>query len=218
MSEPLRPLICAHRGASDKLADNSIPAFDAAIAAGADVIETDLRAGPGGQLVLAHDPLTGGEDRVSLDALLELARGRIGLDLELKETGLTEPLLAAIRGWSDWLLITSFQPAVLAELRRQAPDLRTGLLVEAPVTVHPGLAARECGASVVLWEDALATPTALQACARVGLGAWTWTVNAPFALAERLAEPGLQGVITDVPALAVALAGGVAECEEGARA
>ena len=75
----------------------------------------------------------------------------------------------------------------------------------APVSVHPVRAARSCGAAAILWEDDLATPTALRACAAEGLAVWVWTVNAPFRLAERLAED-LEGVITDVPELAVTLA------------
>src|SRR6476661_10038100 len=48
-------LICAHRGASAQLPDNSLAAFEAAIAVGADMIEADVRLA-GHTLVLSHDP------------------------------------------------------------------------------------------------------------------------------------------------------------------
>ena len=46
------PLICAHRGASAQLPDNSLAAFEAAIAVGADMIEADVRL-HGNTLVLS---------------------------------------------------------------------------------------------------------------------------------------------------------------------
>ncbi|HET9102593.1 MAG TPA: glycerophosphodiester phosphodiesterase [Solirubrobacteraceae bacterium] len=207
MTTARRPLICAHRGASADLPDNSLAAFEAAIAAGADVIETDVRQGPDGRLVLAHDPVTGSDTNlVGLDELLAMTRGRIGLDLEIKEPAAAQATCDAVRGWAGWLMITAFDPETLLAVRRHAPRLRTGLIVEAPVTIHPVRAARRCGASAILWEDELATPVALRACATEGLAAWVWTVNAPFGLAERMGDE-LEGIITDVPALATSLAG-----------
>ncbi|MDQ2897430.1 MAG: glycerophosphodiester phosphodiesterase [Actinomycetota bacterium] len=208
----LRPLVCAHRGASEELPDNSLAAFEAAIVAGAAAIETDVRADGQGRLVLAHDPLAPGQDPVTL------AEGRIGLDLELKESEHAPALAAAVGGWTGWLLVTAFDPAAIAEVRRRDRRIRTGLLIEAPVTVHPVLAAQRSGANALLWADELATPTALRACADAALSAWTWTVNAPFRLAERLSEDGLEGVITDVPGLAVALARSVSANADESRA
>ena len=49
------PLIGAHRGASEVAPENSAEAFEAAIAAGADFIETDLRLSRDGVPVSAHD-------------------------------------------------------------------------------------------------------------------------------------------------------------------
>src|ERR1700754_43193 len=39
-----RTLVCAHRGASRRLPDNSLRSFEAAIASGCELIETDVRA------------------------------------------------------------------------------------------------------------------------------------------------------------------------------
>ena len=54
---PARPIVCAHRGASLRLPDNSIEAFEAAIASGCEMIETDVRADRQGRPVLSHDRL-----------------------------------------------------------------------------------------------------------------------------------------------------------------
>ena len=52
---PGRPLVIAHRGYSEKHTDNSRESFEAAITAGADLIETDIRQSQDGILVCVHD-------------------------------------------------------------------------------------------------------------------------------------------------------------------
>ncbi len=50
-----RPLIMAHRGASALLPENSLSAFERAVADGADILETDLHFTKDDQIVLIHD-------------------------------------------------------------------------------------------------------------------------------------------------------------------
>ncbi len=50
-----RPLVIAHRGTSLVAPENTLPAFELAIAAGAGMIETDALLTADGQVVLAHD-------------------------------------------------------------------------------------------------------------------------------------------------------------------
>ncbi len=50
------PRICAHRGYNTVAPENTMPAFGAAVAMGAEEIEFDLWATKDGQLVTAHDP------------------------------------------------------------------------------------------------------------------------------------------------------------------
>ncbi len=54
-AELKRPLIMAHRGASDLLPENTLAAFQKAIDDGADVLETDLHFTQDDQIVLIHD-------------------------------------------------------------------------------------------------------------------------------------------------------------------
>ena len=74
--------VAAHRGYSEKYPENTMPAFTAALALGADQIETDVRAASDGQLVLMHDEdvkrTTDGEGRVrdmTLEKFLALDAG-----------------------------------------------------------------------------------------------------------------------------------------------
>lgn len=50
-----RPLVMAHRGASALLPENSLSAFERAIADGADILETDLHFSKDDELVVIHD-------------------------------------------------------------------------------------------------------------------------------------------------------------------
>jgi len=76
-----RPRIWAHRGASALVTENTIAAFDAARAAGADGIELDVRACRGGEVVVFHDDdlerLAGRGDRICDLALSEIRTVRL---------------------------------------------------------------------------------------------------------------------------------------------
>jgi glycerophosphoryl diester phosphodiesterase len=50
-----RPLLVAHRGASTVAPEHTIPAYEAAITAGADVLELDVHLSADDQLVVIHD-------------------------------------------------------------------------------------------------------------------------------------------------------------------
>lgn len=53
---PQRPLIAAHRGFTAVFPENTLPAFQAALDLGADIIETDAHVSADGQAMLSHDP------------------------------------------------------------------------------------------------------------------------------------------------------------------
>ena len=50
-----RPLLVAHRGAATVAPEHTIPAYEAAVAAGADVLELDVHLSADDQLVVIHD-------------------------------------------------------------------------------------------------------------------------------------------------------------------
>jgi len=77
-----RPLVLAHRGASDMAPENTLAAFQAAIAAGADGFELDVTRCASGEIVVIHDDTlertTDGTGRVAAtpwSALRELDAG-----------------------------------------------------------------------------------------------------------------------------------------------
>jgi glycerophosphoryl diester phosphodiesterase len=233
---PARPIVCAHRGASLKLPDNSIAAFEAAIASGCEMIETDVRADRLGRAVLSHDRLRaietgsrhgrprsrrsagrrrprprrsrpGATAPVALEALLELSAGRVGLDLEIKEARVVPVLLDAIAGWDGALMLTSFDPAAIRAVRERDPGRATGLIVGPMHIGDPLTDALACDAQALVLAERRLTAKLLAA---PSLALWVWTVNQPARLTRWLSEPALHGVITDDPATAVAVRDGLA--------
>jgi glycerophosphoryl diester phosphodiesterase len=73
-------LVIAHRGASHELPENTLPAFERAIEMRADYVEFDVH----NDLSVTHDPPKRGVTYPTLDDVLELCRGRIGVMVELK--------------------------------------------------------------------------------------------------------------------------------------
>jgi glycerophosphoryl diester phosphodiesterase len=223
-----RTLVCAHRVASRRLPDNSPQSFEAAIASGCELIETDVRADRRGRLVLAHDrvrvaaanardperprarstprPRTSAAPRMMPDpmllaTLLKQASGRIGLDLEIKEARVVPALLEAVAGWSGPLMLTSFDPAAVSAIHEHDPSLRTGLIAGPMHIGNPITDAVVCGADVLVLSERRATAKLL-ATRRMPI--WVWTVNQPARLSRWLAEPAVACVITDDPDAAVA--------------
>ena len=73
---------CAHRGVSALMPENTLPAFGAALALGADEIEFDIRLTRDNQLVVSHDPnlerISNGTGNISDYTLEELRQLNIG--------------------------------------------------------------------------------------------------------------------------------------------
>lgn len=74
---------CAHRGVSALMPENSLPAFAAALALGADEIEFDVRLTKDNQLIVCHDPtlnrISDGSGDVGDYPLAELKKRNIGV-------------------------------------------------------------------------------------------------------------------------------------------
>jgi glycerophosphoryl diester phosphodiesterase len=85
------PIVLAHRGARLLAPENSLEAFEAALRAGADGIETDVHCSADGHVVLAHDPHGRGTARVDRAIcecpLAELQRWDIGCGPEVTSSG-----------------------------------------------------------------------------------------------------------------------------------
>jgi glycerophosphoryl diester phosphodiesterase len=184
-------------------------AFAAAIATGAEMIETDVRRTRAGRIVLAHDPLRRdpGDGLPSLTDLVQLAAGRIRLDVELKEPGYVADVLAALDPRPPGLVVTSFLPQVVAEARALDPALETGLIFHPDDRDDlPGRAA-DCGAAAVVAHVNALDPELAETMLESGRPLMVWTVNKRRQLASVMAIPAVTHVVTDVPDVALAIRG-----------
>ncbi len=130
---PLRRV--GHKGAGLIAPGNTFASFDAAVAAGVDMIEFDvLREERGEGLILAHDwvDAAGRESPHTLEeALAYLASdafGGIELNVDLKLPGYELRVLEALRafGLTDRALISTQHEESLALLRATEPGIRLG--------------------------------------------------------------------------------------------
>jgi glycerophosphoryl diester phosphodiesterase len=209
------PRVVAHRGVwGTGVPENSLAAFEQAIDVGADMIELDVRRTRDGELVVFHDAELAGAPVASLarseieglrGALppllaeaLELARGRIALDVELKEDGYVPKLAGLLSGFAasgGELIVTSFLDRVLAQLTELTPELSRGLVLSVS-TRRARKRANACGASIVLPKMRLASESSLAELSDAGLTVIVWDFMASEH-AELLSDRRISGVITD---------------------
>jgi glycerophosphoryl diester phosphodiesterase len=208
-----------------------------AIAEGAEMIEMDVRPTQDGVPVLCHDPTLnigdGRSVRISetrLEVLRQLPNGddihlpalepvlkalgrKAAYNLEIKETGVEDAVLALVHGFglTRQAMITSFDGEILENITRRDPCVPLGQIHEAPMEDPNTLAAWYLGRKAVRRANAnghpfvvldrrLVTPRVLSLAKSLELRCLIWTVNDPLE-AKRLASLGVFGLITDHPAL-----------------
>lgn len=134
--------VIGHRGASGEHPENTLPAFEAAVAQGADAVELDVRVSADGVPVVIHDPTvdrttngTGAVAAFSLEALQSLDAGggariptfkevlarfdRLPMIVEIKAVAASQPVtrLLQLFGAEGRVLVGSFEHAALAPFR-----------------------------------------------------------------------------------------------------
>ena len=152
-----------HKGADLITPGNTLQSFDAALAAGVDMVEFDVlpeRVDGGGRLLLAHDyDDAGARDPLTLEQglahFLQDAWSGVELVIDLKLPGYEERVVHALRahGLASRALISTMEAESLAAVRRAGSDLRLGWsiprvrrdLLAHPVTRVAALAAARYG-------------------------------------------------------------------------
>ena len=212
-------LTLAHRGYHRDVPENTMAAFEAALAQGVDGIETDLRLTRDGKVVLIHDRIVGGMHPVAELTHEELC-ACVGYPVPLLDEALSEypstfwnleikapeaapVMLQALRRLPgpDRLLVTSFWHDLMLELS-ESSDLPCGLLfAHRPLSVlamlpraDANLPALVCACDT-LDEGVIAEAAAFQI---------ETYVYSPVTAAdhERIRASGAAGLITDHPELA----------------
>jgi glycerophosphoryl diester phosphodiesterase len=218
-----------HRGAPRVERENTLGAFAAARAAGADGVELDVRRTLDGVLVVHHDPtLPTGEEIVSLShaavidrdpdlatlaAALELCTGLV-VNVEIKnwptdpdfdpQQTIADDVVAALEG-REQIVVSSFNLYTLDRVKHLTPSIEVGILSAglAPDVARGWVVdAAERGFDGVHPELAMATPELIGQAHELGLAVRVWTVDDPTD-AARLTALGVDAIITNDPAAMV---------------
>jgi glycerophosphoryl diester phosphodiesterase len=221
-------LVIGHRGAAALAPENTLAGLEAAVAAGADLVELDVDDG----LLIGHPGVAATEELHLDDALAYLSTTAIGIHLDLKPIGAEAEIGAAVdrHGLASRVLVSSPSVRTVRSLAARAPAVaraisypqdRHGistiawpapLVAAAVVTVRPYAWARTARLLAVTRADALSlhhslvTPAVIRHARSRGVAVIAWTVNDPGRV-EQLARLGVDAVVSDDPKMAVHVLG-----------
>jgi glycerophosphoryl diester phosphodiesterase len=220
-------VVIAHRGEHLHHPENTMPAFAEAIRVGADFIEVDVRTSADGKLVLSHDSTvdrcTNGRGKVAemtlaqlqaldaggayiptFDEVLDLARGKIGIYVDLKSAS-AQDLVSRIEahGMADRVVIYCG-----LKLAKEIQALRPGMKVmpEAGSAEHARLLVDELHPRVLAFDAKDFRPEAIAVAKAAGVDAYVDRLgpdDTPEAWHAAIAA-GANGIQTDHPAELVA--------------
>jgi len=223
----------AHRGASAYEPENTPRAFERAIEMGATMLELDVHLSRDGHLVVVHDADlsrttdgTGlvtdltlaqiqrydaglGEQVPTLAQVIELARGRVKLYIEMKGQRTPEPLIETLRAASfvDQVIVCSFFPWLIQKVKFMEPASQTSMLVRREDRQVDFLGwAQAVQADYVhpCWENGsprphkLLPPALIAAIRDQGRGIILWHEERPAELRE-LVKLDVDGICTNTP-------------------
>lgn len=152
------------------------------LGSGADFIEIDIRRDRRGVIVDSHDEPEPGDHHTTLDEILNVAAGRTGLHLDLKERGFEVELLGRVleRFPAHKVVVTpDYEDSALA-IKRRFPHVRVSpidfvtLDQKNPIPAH-------------------------------GRPVWIWTVDDQKRIEQLLGDPRIECLITNRPDLAMEL-------------
>lgn len=227
-------IIIAHRGASFYSRENTMEAYQKAIELGADMLELDVRRTKDNCLIAYHDEdfsgkgvdsLTLGEiqelsrdfEIPTLEEVLKLAKKKIRLDVELKDKNWEEDIVALILKHMSFeeFIITSFNDDSLRVVKEKYPDVAVGLILgkEKPKNIvrtrlselFPMRRCRRVSADILIPHWKLIRFGFLRRAQKHRKSVIVWTVNESAMLSMFLKKEGIDGIITDIPDLALAL-------------
>lgn len=220
-------IVIGHRGASNQAPENTLLAFQKAWKLGADMVELDVHATLDGELVCIHDydvsRTTNGSGLVSdlllkeiqdLDAgagekipllkdVLEFARGKLGVNIELKTIEIEEDVLRITKEAKmlDHVIYSSFLHEALCIISEIESRAVTAILLDScPDEEIPY--AIEIGAKAINPRFFNVDKDLVEYVHDSGLKVYPWTVNDEEFMLELL-QMGVDGFITDLPDVGV---------------
>ena len=215
-----KPLLLGHRGCRGQSSpplpvENSLSAFEYALAHGCDGFEFDVRHTLDGRNILWHDPECHGleiakteyaylTDRNGarppiLEETLQRFGSRAFLDIELKVAGNEQSVINAVKMHppQSGFVVSTFYPEILAKLQKLDPSLPRGFICDRDRAMAVW---RDMPIRVFLPQESYVQPSLIDEVHARGQQIMSWTVNHPRRLRE-LAAWGIDGIISDDPRL-----------------
>lgn len=219
------PLLLGHRGHRLPAwgeTENTLAAFDRALAAGCDGLELDLRSTADGRLVIHHDPdlryHTSADPAIpiataslrslrrlqpslaNLEQVLRRYQRRAWLDLEIKSAAVVEHLPPLLRRYpiERGFVVSCFELPVLMQLARLDPTLTLCWNLRRPCGLRKLRAARAIGIQWVAPHQAGCTAWYVRRLRAHGWRVLVWTVNRAAKM-RLLARAGADVLVSDDP-------------------
>lgn len=225
--------VIGHRGAPTVASENTLDAFRAAVALGADGVELDVRRTAGPDLAVTHDEnLPDGRllrelprDRwppalCDLPAALDACAGLPVVNVEIKNwpadgdfdeamaivDGVLEVLAARPAAERQAVIVSCFHLPTVDRVRELAPDLATAWLTLGFADLDADLGRlAESGHAAVHPHHSAVDESVVTRAHGLGLAVNTWTCDVPDRI-RWLADAGVDGIVTnEVEAALVAL-------------
>lgn len=217
MSSPL--LLIGHRGTPTTHPENTIEGFQAALDAGLDGVEWDVRRLQDGTLIIHHDVhLPDGRllpELLPQDLPKQIPTLEQGLDwatqtgayinIELKFESprvddRVEQTLSAIQqhGLDQRSIVSSFMPTFLRAAQKIAPDIPRALLIHRRYPLILPIVMRWTGCQTLHPMHTILDQSLMQQSKRFGWKVNAWTVNEASEI-KRLIQLGVHGLIGDLP-------------------
>ncbi|GGG67507.1 glycerophosphodiester phosphodiesterase [Paenibacillus radicis (ex Gao et al. 2016)] len=224
--------IMAHRGYVSKGPENTIEAIQGAIEAKADYAEIDILETKDGDLAVIHDTnlkrLTGTHAQVydltmdelrklevkqgdftgrisSLAEVMEMARGKIKLNIEIKTHGMEKNLVDTFtrivheNDFEKECVVQSLDYEIVQQVKASAPELQVGYIVFAGVPDMGRL-----HADFVVMEEYMAKESVIASAKQHHKPIYVWTINSTDSMG-RFFSMGVDGIITDYPEDAISV-------------
>jgi len=234
-------LIIGHKGASAIAPENTLMAFKKAIDLKANLVEFDIHKTKDDEIVIIHDQdtlsTTGvqgvikdmaleeikkldagqGEKIPTLLELIKVAKEKVGLQIEIKSSGLTEMLVKLLKEENlvNSSIVSCFAFDELVKLKNLEPKIKLGFLLPAEL-----VRARQIKRKILKAVDKkfyaihphynIANKEVVDFAHDNDLKVNVWTVNDKDVMA-RLIELGVDGIFTDDISMANELLGRVIE-------
>ena len=211
-------IIIAHRGFADNCRENTLEAYQKAIDLSADAIELDVRKTKDNVFISFHDEVIGAK-QVSqltyteindlagnlnfhvptLEEVLKLVRGKIKLDIELKEKGYEIETIDLVLEYliPEEFIITSFKFESLLNTKINFPQIKTGLIIDNNTATNLNIINHLSNLDCFALHLNLINSNWFKIGKENSKDIFIWTVNEPKNIEQILKNEAITGLITD---------------------